>query len=289
VSDPPSGAPNAGPVTLPPGTTAAPSMLMIESVSPGGGPTEEPVQRVRVEDFFLAYVVPGATADPTPDQYAQLVQVTNDFFTDTLTTMFAGSNEVTFLRTESTLGFTLFEAGIPAARFNVYTDYNYTDLIYTANSTPPDAAASFVILRDSIDAAYITDYVRSLTDSPFLSTNEVIFRASTMDAPANRTEQLQRSNENDEDTGALTVATATATSVAALLILAAGILVYRKKRASRRRDEALYDGVYAVDGKATLEGYFSETSVTDGSETVGKLSSRLPVVKEEREPLQVRV
>jgi uncharacterized surface protein with fasciclin (FAS1) repeats len=284
VSDPPSGSPNTA---LPPGTTLSPSTL-VETDAPGGSPTEEPVQRIRVENFFLAYVVPGATTEPTPDQITQLAQVTNDFFTDTFTTMFAGNNNVTFLRSESTLGFTLFGAGIPAARFNVYTDYNYTDLIYTANSTPPDAAASFVIMRESINQPYIVDYVRSLTGTPFETTNEVIFRASTMDAPTNRTEPLQRSDNSQEDTSALTVATVTATSVAALLILAAGIIVYRKKRSTRRRDEALYDGVYAVDGKATLEGYFSETSVTDASETAGKFS-KLPVVKEEREPLQVRV
>ena len=305
VSDRPSSSPVAAPAgggtgapvdggTQAPGVVSDPPSIapsgMLETEAPAGGaPTEEPVLRIRVENFFLAYVAPGAV-EPTEEQYAQLVGVTNDFFTDTFTQRFASDNTATFLRAESTLGFSLFNASIPAERFNIYTDYDYTDLIYTTNSTPPDAAASFVLLRDSINQAYITDYVRSLTDTPFVTTNEVVFRASTMDAPANRTEQLQRSGDTDEDTNGLTVATVTATGAAALLIFAAAILVYRKKRSSRRRDEALYDGIYAADGKATLEGYFTERSVTDTSETAaGKSSTRLPVVSEEGQPLQVRV
>ena len=158
------------------------------------------------------------------------------------------------------------------------------------NSTPPDAAASFVLLRESISMEYILTYVRSLTDTPFVAVNEVVFRASTMDVPANRTAAIQRSDDTEEDSNGLTVATVTASGAAALLIFAAAVLVYRKKRASRRRDEALYDGIYAADGKATLEGYFTERSVTDTSETAaGKSSTRLPVVSEEGQPLQVRV
>jgi hypothetical protein len=274
VSDPPSATPSG----------------MLETESPAAGaPTEEPVLRIRVENFFLAYVAPGAI-EPTEEQYALLVDATNDFFSDTFTEMFASDDTTTFLRAESTLGFSLFNASIPAERFNIYTDYDYTDLIYTTNSTPPDAAASFILLRDSINQDYIIDYVRSLDGTPFVTTNEVVFRASTMEAPANRTEQLERSGNTEEESNGLTVATVTATSAAALLIIAAAFLVYRKKRSSRRREEALYDGIYTADGKATLEGYFTERSVTDTSETAtGKSSTRLPVVNEEGQPLQVRV
>ena len=306
VSDPPSATPFAAPAgggtgapidggTQAPGVVSDPPSLapsgMLETDAPvaGGVPTEEPLLRIRVENFFMAYVAPGAV-EPTEDQYAQLVDVTNDFFTDTLTAMFATDPAVTFLRTESTLGFSLFNASIPAERFNIYTDYDYTDLIYTTNSTPPDAAASFILLRDSINRDYITAYVRTLTDTPFVTTNEVVFRASTMEAPTNRSDTLQRSGNNEEDANGLTVATVTATGAAALMIFAAAMLVYRKKRSSRRRDEALYDGIYAADGKATLEGYFTERSVTDTSETAaGKSSTRLPVVSEEGQPLQIRV
>ena len=59
------------------------------------------------------------------------------------------------------------------------------DLIYTSNSTPPDATASFALLRESFNRVYITEYVRSLTQTPFVTTNEVVFQTSTMEAPGN--------------------------------------------------------------------------------------------------------
>lgn len=161
------------PVDVP--TTVAPMTAPV--APPGGFPNEEPGLRIRVENFSLAYVAPDAI-EPTEEQYSQLVDVTNDFFQDTLTEMFANDATVTFLRAESTLGFTLFDAGIPEERFNIYTNYSYTDLIYTSDSTPPDTEASFVLLRDSINTAYIIDYVRSLADTPFVAINEVFFQAS---------------------------------------------------------------------------------------------------------------
>lgn len=224
-----------------------------------------------------------------------MVNLTTSFYIDTLTTKYANDPAVNFIGAESVLDYTLYQQNIPAERFNIYMDFSYTDLIYSADSTPPNAAESFVILRDSINEDYILKYVRSATDTPFVTTNEVTFRVSTMANPnpanttksGNKLQDAPDGGDDESDEGSVPVATLAATSAAALLILATGLLVYRRKRSSRLRGGG-YDGIYAVDGKA-LEGYFSERSVTDESESASRFPP-LPMVKEEESrPLQVRV
>jgi hypothetical protein len=249
------------------------------------------VQRVRVENFFLAYNAPMADREPTADEYNQMRDLTTEYFTNYFTGRYANDTAVKFLTAESGIKFNLYQAGIPAQRFNIYMQYNYTDLIYTVDSTPPSAAESFIIMRDSITAEYILNYVRNATNTPFDSTQEVVFRASTLtEPPTNGTKsgnKLQRTTDGSDGNGdSVPVATLAATSAAALVIFIAGLLVYRRKRSFQRGGN--YDGIYAMDNKA-LEGYFSERSVTDVSESPSRFPP-LPMVKEEESrPLQVRV
>jgi hypothetical protein len=241
------------------------------------GPTEAPAQkRVRVADFYLAYVAENADREPTQEEYGQLVNLTMEYFNTFLEKKYGNSTEIMFLGAEPVLSFTLFKAGIPNDRFNIYMDYEYVDVIFTAESNPPSAAELFVILRDSISPEYILDYVRLASGTPFVSTNEVVFRASTMDGPTDKSAQRGPRSGDSTTTGSSSgpITALAATSVAALLILVAGVVFYRKRSWNENKYPAEYtDGLYAMDSKM-IEGYFSENSVTEMSES--QYSSRFP-------------
>jgi MYXO-CTERM domain-containing protein len=247
-----------------------------------GGPTAQPTaptqKRVRVSDFYVAYAAKGAENEPTKEQYAQMVNLTMNFFKDFLTEKFADSPDIKFLGIEPTLGFTLFgdKAGIPLEQFNIYMDYDFADVVYTAESNPPNGAETFVILRDSISPKYILEYVRAATDTPFITTNEVVFRASTLEGPDNRSAQRDpRSGEvttTTESSGPITALVAS--SAAAFLLLLGGIALYRRRSWNEHNyPKEFTDGLYVMDSK-TIEGYFSENSVTEMSES--QYSSRFP-------------
>ena len=255
-------------------TTAAPSEMggNITGPTTSPAPTPTPVIRVRVGDYYLAYVSnQNPLVEPTPEQYAAQADVTTRYFEDFFRASFANSSDTTFLGAESNLDYTLFQAGIPAERFNLYMDYSYMDLIYSIDSDPPDAAMSFELMRASISEDFIRNYVWNTTKSAFATVNEVVMRGSTMPNPnaTNSTERSsgeiqERSGERDD----LPVGTLAAAGGAALVIMAVGILLFRRTRSPTE----YMDGIYALDDKG-LEGYFGEHSVT---EEASENASRFP-------------
>lgn len=259
--------------------TSAPSGM--NNTAPTAAPTEI---RVRVSNFYIAYVATqDPLVEPTPEQYANQANLTNTFFEDLFGAMFANSSDTTFLGAETTLDYTLFQAGIPAERFNLYMDYAYTDLIYTVDSDPPDAATSFELMRGSISEDFIRNYVWNTTDSAFATVNEVVMRGSDMPNPNNGTQrsdgqirdgQIQeRSGEQDE----LPVGTLAAAGGAALIIMVVGIVLFRRTRSPTE----YMDGIYAIDNKA-LEGYFGEHSVTEEASENASRFPPLQMVEDDR-------
>jgi hypothetical protein len=221
-----------------------------------------------------------------------MVNLTEAFFTMVLMEMYAGDDTKRFVRVDLDLDYTLFQAMVPAERFNIYMDFANANLVFEPGSTPPSATDAFALLRDSINEEYILQYVRSATDSPFVSTNEVVFRASTMPNPNPATREgdgdsLQQSR-NGRDSRELPIATMAVASAASLFVVAAALLAYRRNRTARG---GRYDGIhYPPDtNKAHLDGYFTERSVTDVSESASRFPT-LPMVREEEsQPIHVRV
>jgi len=235
-------------------------------------PTETPVLRVRVSDFFLGYVSNSdPLVEPTKEQYAEQANLTNAYFEEYFGTLFENETDITFLGAESSLDFTLFEAGIPAPRFNIYMDYAYMDFIYEEGSNAPDAAETFDELRDAITADFIRNYVWQVSDSAFTTVNEVVLRASTTENPdpEERLGVQERSGSSDE---ALPVGTLAAAGGAAFIIMVAGVLLFRRTRSPTE----YMDGIYALDNKQELEGYFGEHSVT---EEASENASRFPPIQ----------
>jgi hypothetical protein len=244
------------------------------------------------DNFFIAFAAPDATREPTEAEYAQMVNLTETFFNSVLSAMFANDPARMFVRVDMNLADTMFQASIPAERFNIYMEFDSAALVFTPDSTPPTAEEAFALLRDSISQDYIVQYVRSAMDTPFVSTNEVVFRASEMQNPnpsnSTRNGDNLQSREGDGEDAPLPIATLAVASAASFFVLAAGLLAYRRRRASRR---PRYEGItYEPDThKAHLDGYFTERSVTDVSESQSRFPT-LPMVREEEtQPIHVRV
>jgi hypothetical protein len=163
-------------VSTVPSSTAAPVPSPTDSSTPE--PTGTPV-RIRVTDFYITYVSEqNPVVEVTTAQFQDEVDVTTRYFEDYLKAMFEDETDITFLRAESALGSTLINAGIPEDRFNIYMEYDYTDLIYTADSNPPDAATSFDLLRNSFTPEFLLRYARNVTGA-FATVNEVLMLAVT--------------------------------------------------------------------------------------------------------------
>jgi hypothetical protein len=178
----PTSAPVVGPTTAAP-TTAAPSVLPSDAPSNmpiNLSPTATPVQTVRVTDYYISFVAPDATREPTQDEYAEMLRRITAYFKDTFTGIYANDPNTTFLDVVSSNDFTLYgaAAGIPEARFNIYMNFDLSDFTYTLDSVVPTNAEIFQIMKDSITQQFIIDVVRTYTGTPFESTNEVFFAAS---------------------------------------------------------------------------------------------------------------
>jgi uncharacterized surface protein with fasciclin (FAS1) repeats len=186
--EPPVAIPIVAPVAA---VTAAPVAAVTGAPVPA--PTTAPAaasneQTVRLQDFYISYVAPGATREPTVAEYAEMLNRTSNYFQRYFETYYANDPNVEFVSIKATTDFTRYgpDAGIPEAKFNIYINFALTDLTFTADSTPPDAKALFDILAASTSGqdgvTYILTEVQTFTGSPFETTNEV-FLAATEVAP----------------------------------------------------------------------------------------------------------
>jgi hypothetical protein len=144
-----------------------------------------PVQTVRVTDYYVAFVAPDATREPTPDEYDEMSRRITAYFNDTFTGIYATDPNTEFLDVVSSNDFSLYgtAAGIPEARFNIYMNFDFSDFTFTEASVVPTSAEIFQIMRDAITPDFIIDVVRTYTGTPFDSTNEVFFSASEFNGP----------------------------------------------------------------------------------------------------------
>jgi hypothetical protein len=178
----PTSSPVIGPVTAAP-TTAAPSILPSDAPSNAPinlSPTATPVQTVRVTDYYISFVAPDATREPTQDEYDEMLRRITAYFKDTFTGIYATDPNTEFLDVVSSNDFSLYgaAAGIPEARFNIYMNFDFSDFTYTEGSVVPTNAEIFQIMKDAITQDFIIQVVRTYTGTPFESTNEVFFAAS---------------------------------------------------------------------------------------------------------------
>jgi hypothetical protein len=178
-------APTIAPLTAD-AASAAPAIA--ESDAPSRAPipsssTATPVQIVRVTDYYISFVAPGATREPTQEEYDEMLRRITAYFVDIFMAMNDADTE--FVSIDSSIDFTLYgaAAGIPRPEFNIYMNFDFSNFIYTETSVVPTVAETFDILRSSITVDFILEIVRTYTGTPFESTNEVFFAASEFVGP----------------------------------------------------------------------------------------------------------
>jgi hypothetical protein len=188
----PTATPTLAPQVAP--TTAAPTVIASDapSLTPSGAPiplvpTPTPVQVVRVTDYYISFVAPGATREPTQAEYDEMLRRINGWFEMVFMAQYANNPDVQFIGSEASNDFTLYGLNmeIPPrpADFNLYMNFDITDFTYSENSVVPTTAEAFEIMRASITRDFILQVVRTYTGTPFESTNEVFFAASEFTAP----------------------------------------------------------------------------------------------------------
>jgi hypothetical protein len=178
-SDRPSAAPTASRTETPSDSpSAAPIPL---------NPTPTPVQLLLIEDYFISFVAPGATREPTQAEYDEMLVRINDWFEQQFEELYANRTDVQFLGAESSNDFALYGLNndIPPrpAEFNIYMNFDFTEYTYSEDSVIPTTQEVFEVMRLSITTDFILEVVRTFTGTPFESTNEVFFAASQFAAP----------------------------------------------------------------------------------------------------------
>lgn len=110
-------------------------------------PTEAPKQLVRVQDYFIAYVIdPKADREPTEEEYIEMNVRSAAHFADAIEAFYAGRDDVTFLGVESAIEDTGFQQGIPEERFDIFIDFEFADVAYTLDSTVSSFLYPFCLL-----------------------------------------------------------------------------------------------------------------------------------------------
>lgn len=123
----PTNMPNLAPVTESP--TLAPAT---EAPTEVPGPTLAPAIRLRIRDFYIAFVSEGAR-EPTQEEYAEMLQRTEDHFVSYFQDYYSNNSEVEFLGASSSIDQTLFEAGIPEPRCKQQTVVQSIDSTLTVD------------------------------------------------------------------------------------------------------------------------------------------------------------
>jgi hypothetical protein len=134
----------------------------------GAGP-----QTVRVDSFYMAYVVPDLTREPTRREYQALLDATTEYFNTYFQQYYANNPNVHFLSVEPKIRYTMYDAGFPEERFNVFIEFSSADFHFSSDSKVPSPNRLFNIMKGSMTPEFILEYVREVT--PFESTVEVLF------------------------------------------------------------------------------------------------------------------
>ena len=160
--------PTNSPVMAPTGPANPPATTM--------APTDNLI-RVRVTDYFIAYVTPQLMAAPNQQELDQLVEVTRQFFFELFEAEYAGT-DVKFKDIVLTVEKAEFGTGFPEDRFSYYIDFDTVVLYEPDSAQPKGPVETFNVMQSADFVRYILEFVRTIP--VFVSTTEVVFRATEM-------------------------------------------------------------------------------------------------------------
>jgi hypothetical protein len=167
--------PTRRPVVRP---TMSPTTRIVQTIPPTATATmtapASAVDQVPIVPYYIAFVAPLADREPTEDEYLLIAQLTTLYFEEIFAALYENDPAVTFLRVQSNLTNTKFEADIPEPDFNLYMAFNTSVVFAAASRELPASADLFAIMDESIGTSYIVDYVWQAPETPFISAQEAI-------------------------------------------------------------------------------------------------------------------
>jgi hypothetical protein len=184
-----------------------------------------------VTDYYIAYVVPDLTAEPTPEQAALLLNTTKDFWTKFFEAKYA-TGDIKFQGLELTIKMALYEDASPLPadkdRFNYYINFDTVVLYDLGSATPLGPKETFEIMADADFTMYILDYVRK--QPAFVSNNEVEFEATATLKPATPARSGTSTKEATPEESSLPVALISTISAAGLVSVLIALTLFSRKR-----------------------------------------------------------
>jgi hypothetical protein len=134
---------------------------------------------VFIRNFFIAYRAPDAQTAPSALEFEEMRKRTEIYYSAFLASMFANYT-FKFEGLQTQLNATAFgkEASRPTDNFNIYTQYQYADIMVDVESQPLSAEETFEILKSGITVEYILQVVRTMAHTPFESTTEVFMSSA---------------------------------------------------------------------------------------------------------------
>lgn len=143
-------------------------------------PTSEIEVNVFVPEYFIAMVSIDPKRSPTQAEFQQMMDITTKYYTQYFVDYYKNNSDKEFLRIENTLLNTAFNFGFPEPRHNIIMVYN-SKVVFKDGSVQPGNLEIFEVMRLSIAAIYITDWVRTAVGTPFETVNEVYMARRTPD------------------------------------------------------------------------------------------------------------
>ena len=134
-----------------------------------------------VTDFYIAFGIPGLSADPTLDVYEMLRFGTMTFFHENLSSLDSFSQYTGFSHLDLSVVDSWLCIGIPNDSFNLLIQFSAA-LFFEPGSPIPDSGVAFESLQSTISVDYIQHTARGVTGLE--STNKVILQPGTMPTPA---------------------------------------------------------------------------------------------------------
>jgi len=135
-----------------------------------------------VTDFYIAFAVPGLSADPTLDTYEMLRLGTMAFFHENLSSIDSFTQYSTgFSHLDLSVVNTWLCTDIPRDSYNLLIQFS-AELFFEPGSPIPDSGVAFESLQSTISADYIRHTAQGVTGLE--STNDVILGPGTMPTPA---------------------------------------------------------------------------------------------------------
>lgn len=174
------------------------SPTLIPTLAGSSWPSIQPsvqLQRVTVTDYYISYVIPGLTEEPSQEDIDILLDATRQFFVTIFEDYYVDS-DVQFLDLKYELKEWLYNASIPEERFNLYMHYDTVVLYELDSPRPASPLESFSIMSNTDFAPYIIEYVRTIPG--FITAEEIDFRAVRTFDTASREDKLKSVSASEQ-------------------------------------------------------------------------------------------